>query len=339
MSGQERYTIIDLRGTRQTVAQGMTSDAPNGLPAFKNPIKEFLCVVMCACRKLFEDNQKAPELQTDGETPGVDAAAAAPETEESASTKPPKLQQNCVSTLFQSLDKAAEYHSPLKAEVWFDMDGYRAGFTNIGDKVPNRPQPLMSRRTPTKPLQWHWGVISHVGRRKNRKLSQPTFTKGGVSLRRPDIVVVLNPTQPPVESNIAMIYELKFDEKPDEQQMRAYRRIVNDDRSRVDIIEVKDCRCEKRKERVREVTREELMAWAAAMMAALAATLAASKNGRRPPDLEPAHVSTGLALLGALAIGAFLLAAAPVEVPAGVAAFIALMLGVGTTAVRRPEDT
>jgi hypothetical protein len=332
MSDQERYTIIDIRGERQTVAQGMTSDAPSGLPAFKNPIKEFICVVMCACKKLFEDNQKAPELQTDGETPGLDAAAAAPETEESTSTKPPKLQQNCVSLLFQSLDKAANYHSPLKAEVWFDMDGYSAGFKNIGDKVPNRPQPLMSRNTPTKPLQWHWGVINHVGRRKNPQLSQPTFTKGGVSLRRPDIVVVLNPAQPPVESNIAMIYELKFDEKPDKQQLEAYRKIVNDDRLRVDLIEVKDCRCEKRKERVREVTREELMAWAAAMMAALAAALAASKNGRRPPDLEPAYVNTGLALLAAIALGVVAVAALPVEVPAGVAAFIAIMLGAGTAA-------
>lgn len=332
MSGQERYTIIDIRGTRQTVAQGMTSDAPTGLPAFKNPLKEFLCIVMCACRKLFEDNQKAPELQTDGETPGVDAAAAAPETEESASAKPPKLQQNCVSKLFQSLDEAAEYHSPLKAEVWFDMDGYPAGFKYIGDKVPGRPQPLMSRKTPTKPLQWHWGVISHVGRRKNPKLSQPTFTKGGVSLRRPDIVIVRNPARPPVESNIAMIYELKFDEKPNEQQMRAYRRIVNDDRGRVDLIEVKDCRCEKRNERVRAVTREELMAWAAAMTAALTAALAASKDGRPPPDLEPAHVSTGLALLAAIAVGVLVVAALPVEVPAGVAAFIAVMLGVGTAA-------
>jgi hypothetical protein len=334
MSGQERYTIIDIRGERQTVAQGMTSDAPTGLPAFKNPLKEFLCVVMCACRKLFEDNQKAPELQTDGEAPGLDAAAAAPETEESTSTKPPKLQQNCVSLLFQSLDKAADYHSPLKAEVWFDMDGYSAGFKNIGDKVPHRPQPLMSRNTPTKPLQWHWGVIGHVGRRKNPQLSQPTFTKGGVSLRRPDIVVVRNPVRPPVESNIAMIYELKFDEKPNERQLEAYQRIVNDDINRVQLIEVKDCRCEKRNERVREITREELMAWAAAMTAALAAALGASKDGHPPPDLEPAHVSTGLALLAAIALSLVAVAALPVEVPAGVAAFIAMMLGVGTAAAR-----
>ncbi len=334
MSSQERYTIIDVRGTRQMVAQGMTTDAPTGLPAFKNPVKEFLCVVMCACKKLFADNQKAPELQTDDETPGLDAAAAAPETEESSSTKPPKLQQNCVSTLFQSLDKAANYRSPLKAEVWFDMDGYRAGFKNIGDKVPNRPQPLMSRNTPTKPLHWHWGVISHVGRRKNPLLSQPTFTKGGVSLRRPDIVIVRNPARPPEESNIAMIYELKFDEKPDKEQIEAYRKIVNNDRLRVDLIEVKDCRCEKRNERVREVTREELMAWAAAMTAALTAALGNSDNGRPPPDLAPAQVNTGLALLAAIALGVVAVAALPVEVPAGVAAFIAMMLGVGTAAAR-----
>ena len=297
MTTPDKYLILDTQGERRTIAQGMTTDAPNGLPAFKNPLKEMMCVVMCACKKLFEDNKNSPELLTDGTLPGLEAAAAAPETDATASDKPPKLQQNCVATLFQSLDAASDYRSWVKAEVWFDMDGYKAGFRNIGDKVPGRPQPLMSRTVPTKPLHWHWGVISHVGRRKNPTLSQPTFTPKGASLRRPDIIVVRNPARPPEESNIAMIYEMKFEERRDEGQVRAYQRIVNGDPRRVDVVEVKDCRCEKRRERLREVTREELLAWAAAVSAALAAAVAAG-GGRRPPDLEPATVNTGLALLG-----------------------------------------
>jgi hypothetical protein len=48
--------------------------------------------------------------------------------------------------------------------------------------------------------------------------------------------------------------------------------------------------------------------------------------------MQPAHVSTGLALLGALALGALAVAALPVEVPAGIAAFVAMMFGVGAAA-------
>ena len=333
MSDQERYTIIDTRSKWRTVGQGITTDAPTGLPAFDNPLKETMCTVMCACKKLFEDNKDSPELLTDGVVPGPDAVAAAPETEESASEKAPKLQQNCVATLFQSLDAASDYRGWVKTEVWFDMDGYEAGFKNIGDKVPQRPQPLMSRTTLTKPLHWKWGVISHVGRRKNPALSQPTFTPKGKSLRRPDIVVVRNPLMPPVESNIAMIYEMKFEEKRNDKQVDAYRKIVNGDKNRLEVIEVKDCRCDKRRERIREVTREELMAWAAAMTAALAAAGAAGGGSKRPPDLQPAHVSTGLALLAAIALGMVAVAALPVEVPAGIAAFLVLMFG--ATAVSR----
>lgn len=333
MSMSEKYTILDTRGERKTIAQGMTSDAPTGLPAFQNPVKEMMCIVMCACKKLFEDNQNSPEPWTDDVTPGPDAAAAAPETEETASDKAPKLQQNCVATLFQSLDKASDWKSWVKAEVSYDMDGYRAGFKNIGDRVPGRPQPLMSRNTPTKPLYWHWGVISHVGRRKNPQLSQPTFTKGN-SLKRPDIVVVRNPAQPPVESNIAMIYEMKFNERRDLTQEDHYKKIVNYDDTRVQTIEVKDCRCEKRSERIREVSKEELQAWAAAMSAALGAAAAASGGGRRPPDLQPVHVSTGLALLGAVALGLVAVAALPAEVPAGIAAFFVLMFGATQTATQ-----
>jgi hypothetical protein len=123
-----------------------------------------------------------------------------------------------------------------------------------------------------------------------------------------------------------MIYEMKFDERPNREQEEVYKRIVNGDGNRVQVIEVKDCRCDKRRERMREVTREELIEWAATMTAALAAA-AASGGGRRPPELQPAHVSTGLALLAAVALGVVAVAALPVEVPAGIAAFFVLMFG------------
>jgi hypothetical protein len=331
MSTQEKYTILDIQGERRTVAQGMTSDAPTGLPAVKDPLKEMMCIIMCACRKLFEENKKVSAIVNDGEQQGEDALKALPETEETALAESRKLQQNCVAGLFQALDVASEYRSLVKAEVYYDMQGYRAGFHNMTDRLSGRPQPLMSRATPGKPLKWHWGVISHVGRRKNKLLSSPVFEGKGNSLRRPDVVVLRAPGFPD-EPNIQMIYEMKFDEKPNRQQIQAYQRIVGGDGDRVQVIEVKDCKCEGRKERLREVSREDLMGWAAAMSAALAA--AAAGKGRRPPGMEPVYVRTGLQIVASLALGALVVAALPVEVPAGVAAFIALMFGGAAAATR-----
>lgn len=336
MSEEKTYPVLDLSGERRVVGQGMTTDAPTGLPAFRDPVKELMCVVMCACKKLFEDNRDAPELQTDGEAPGVDASAAAPETPETSTTKPRRMQQNCVASLFQTIDKAANYRSWVKAEVYYDMQGYRARFRNIADKIPGRPQPLMSREPVTKPLQWQWGVISHVGRRKNVQLSAPTFTGQGNSLRRPDIVVVRNPAMPPEENNISVIYEMKFDERVNRPQVQAYERIVLNDRNRVQTIEVKDCRCEQRKEKIRQMTHAELMAWAAAVSAAMAA--AANDKNNRGGGMEPATVSTGLAIVGAIALGVLVVATLPETAVAAAGAFLLRMLVVGgaTTAVAAP---
>lgn len=56
-------------------------------------------------------------------------------------------------------------------------------------------------------------------------------------------------------------------------------------------------------------------------------------SGRRN-DLQPAHMSTGLALLAAVAVGLVVVAALPVEVPAGIAAFFVLMFGATRTATQ-----
>ncbi|MDC8784035.1 hypothetical protein [Roseateles koreensis] len=319
----EKYMILDTQGERRLIGRGVTTDGPTtSIPVSKDPLAEFMCILMCACQKMVEQNRKAPALLEDDVSPGADAAAAAPETEETASDIPPQLKQQCVATFFELLDKACNYQSWAKAEVSYDMQGYKFGFNNMTDRVSGRPQPLMSRKTPGKPLKWHWGVISHVGRRKNPLLSQPVFRAKGISLRRPDVVVLNTPGAWPDEPNIAMIFEMKFDEKPNERQEFAYRQIVRNDKSRVKVLEVKNCSCEHRKEKLREVSKEELVAWAAAVSAALAAAAQAGK-GNLPNGLAPQHVRTGLALIGALAIGALAVAALPAEVVAATAGFAA----------------
>lgn len=153
----DKYLILDTRGERRQIATGITTDGPTtSIPANQDPLRDMMCIIMCACKKLFEDNKKVPAVLTDGEQPGPDAAAAAPETEETATAEPRKLQQNCVATFFQLLDEAAEYKSPVKAEVSYDMAGYRSGFVSLSNRYA-RPQPLMSKSKPGMPLKWHWG--------------------------------------------------------------------------------------------------------------------------------------------------------------------------------------
>jgi hypothetical protein len=138
---------------------------------------------------------------------------------------------------------------------------------------------------------------------------------------------------PPESLNIAMIYELKFDERRDLAQEQAYQAIVRRDGIRVQTIEVKDCRCEKRKERIRQMTHTELMAWAAAVSAALAS----NDRDRRGGGMSPVIVSDGLAIVGALAVGVLVVAALPEAAVGALGLFFLRMLGVGAaaTAVQR----
>jgi hypothetical protein len=327
MSEEKTYSVIETSG-RKTIAQGMTTDAPKGLPAFPEPVKELMCIIMCACRKLFEANGAAPETTEDGETATPEGAAMAAQPPEPSIEKPQKrLQQNCVSTLFQTLDRQANYRSWIKAEVYFDMQGYLARFEGPTDRTSGQPQPLMSRYPATKPYSWFWGVINHVSRRKNPTLSQPTFAAGGISLRRPDIVVVRNPAQPPVEPNIAMIYELKFDQHVERKQIEAYELIVDGDKGRVQSIEIKDCKCDLRREKVGQLSESELMQWSREVNSAIGASGLFGK-GDTDDGLAPEMAKTGLKVVGGIAIGVLAIVALPEEAVVATGAFIAMMLGV-----------
>lgn len=135
----------------------------------------------------------------------------------------------------------------------------------------------------------------------------------------------------PDEPNIAMIFEMKFEQRPDKGQLDAHERIVGGDKKRAKVIEVKDCGCENRKERLREVTREELVAWAASITVVGAA---AGNNDRRPPDLNPAHAQTALEVLGALVVGAIVVASLPADVVGALVLFVAWALGVNRLAAQ-----
>jgi hypothetical protein len=104
------------------------------------------------------------------------------------------LKQACVSKALNTLDAAADHKSPYKAEVNYDMT-----------KRP--PAPIMSSDPETKAHDWLPGWIKKWW---NADESHPPFKPGKGLVRRPDIVIVNDPTRPPTQDNIKQVVEVKF---------------------------------------------------------------------------------------------------------------------------------
>ncbi|WDD95001.1 nuclease [Burkholderia sp. FERM BP-3421] len=62
-------------------------------------------------------------------------------------------------------------------------------------------------------------------------------------IRRPDVVIVNDPGQPPVQSNIKAVVEMKFDDGFSHGQEISYKRIAGDDSKYVSLRRA-DCPCD-----------------------------------------------------------------------------------------------
>ncbi|MCZ2900400.1 VRR-NUC domain-containing protein [Burkholderia thailandensis] len=145
------------------------------------------------------------------------------------------LRQKCVA---QRLNFANETSRVLTGkpteyvpEVAYDMS----------PKPPAPPVPIMSDDDPLTPhnslLDWirdKWpGGIGGYVKGKKAGLDQ---------VRRPDVVIVNDPSQPPVQSNIKAVVEMKFDDDFGKGQELAYKRIAGSD-SKYAAVERADCGC------------------------------------------------------------------------------------------------
>src|SRR5690606_14815727 len=107
------------------------------------------------------------------------------------------LKQRCASDTLHKEYGAGNGPRKLKAEVPYDMNGK---YTE-GKGPPGKPYPIMSKKHPTRPSS-HW--MYHV----QKSGGWERYTQYDV--RIPDVVAVRDVLSPPIQDNIAKIYEMKF---------------------------------------------------------------------------------------------------------------------------------
>lgn len=177
-----------------------------------------------------------------------------------------RLKQNCVASRLGELDKALSYRSPYKQEINYDMS-------------QRPPAPIMDSVVATKGhaylpgwLQKYWGSApAHA----------PVFKAGTGLIRRPDVVIVNDPTRPPTQDNIKQIVEMKF--PPDalsERQEQAYVKIAGSP-TKLHVLEPSQCDCDAPELAPATIPIEKL-AWAAAAAAWVAFVFTGGRTPRPP---------------------------------------------------------
>ncbi|WP_330996453.1 nuclease [Burkholderia stagnalis] len=109
------------------------------------------------------------------------------------------------------------------------------------DMTKEPPSPIMSADDPLVP---HDNLLDYIRNSWPGKMAGYLEGKraGKIQTRRPDVVVVNDPSQPPVQSNIRAVVEMKFDDDFGIGQEDAYRRIAGDD-DKYAPLDRADCGC------------------------------------------------------------------------------------------------
>lgn len=135
------------------------------------------------------------------------------------------LKQQCVSGRLKAADAVSAHQSPYKPEVNYDMS-----------KDP--PAPIMDSGIVTKTHDYLPGWIQ-----KYWPGGLGSYTPGVGNIRRPDVVIVTNPSLPPTQDNLKNVVEIKFPpDNVDRKQQDAYERIAGDP-DKVVTMRPSDCGC------------------------------------------------------------------------------------------------
>jgi len=182
------------------------------------------------------------------------------------------LKQSYVSNRLGELDKLLQHRSPFKPEVNYDMT-----------KEP--PAPIMGSGIATKAHDWLPGFIKKWWDTPDADGNQrPPFKAGMGMIRRPDVVIVKDPSQPPSQDNIKQVVEIKF--PPDamsREQRDDYVQIAGGESKLVEMGP-DDCDCTKQEPEPSKVPAEAMSA--AAALSALLYMLVTKRPP--PPVLTPA---------------------------------------------------
>ncbi len=121
------------------------------------------------------------------------------------------LRQVCVSKMLNQRDRRLGSQSEYKAEVNYDM-------------TKNPPAPIMDFDIKTMAHRWAPGWIK---KHWDEDPAHSMWLPGEGYVRRPDVVIVKDPTKPPTQDNIKLVVEIKFDnDKWRGGQEVAYRAIL-----------------------------------------------------------------------------------------------------------------
>jgi hypothetical protein len=119
--------------------------------------------------------------------------------------------------------------SPYKQGISYDM-------------TQSPPAPIMERGLATKGHSYLPGWIGKYW--ATAPAHSPSFKAGQGLIRRPDVVIIKDPSRPPTQDNIKQIIAMKF--PPDalsDRQKRAYRTIAGDP-DKLLVLEPNDCHCD-----------------------------------------------------------------------------------------------
>lgn len=134
--------------------------------------------------------------------------------------------QSCVSGTLARAQQDMGGDSRFKPEVSYNMRTYP-------------PEPMMERGLlgglTTTPIPWNSGGNAHINNRIERDFPG-VRPEHGRNTRRPDVVIVHDPSQPPTQDNIANVVEMKFPgDSYGEDQLRAYQDIAGGDIIELDV--------------------------------------------------------------------------------------------------------
>lgn len=104
-------------------------------------------------------------------------------------------------------------------------------------------------------------------------------------IRRPDVVIVKDPTKPPTRDNIKQVVEMKFPPDPaSNEQKDAYAEITQDDQ-KVVVLKATECDCNQQEQETKISTKE--LGWAATVAGAIMFIITRGKS--RIPQTIPAY--------------------------------------------------
>jgi len=181
------------------------------------------------------------------------------------------LHQSCVSERLKELDRFLNHQSPYKPEVNYDMH-------------KNPPEPIMDKGSLTKAHDYLPGWIKKYW----EKDKGYPYEAGEGMVRRPDVVIVKDPTKPPTQDNIKHIVEIKFGtDEFGSRQKKDYATIAGSEHQ-VKQLDAEECDCGNSKDgNATEVSTA--AAWATAIAGTLLYFVSRGKTPRpRFPLPKPA---------------------------------------------------